>query len=528
MRSLILAGGGLKVGYQAGCLQVLLDEAGLKFDHVDATSGGCFNAAMMASGMSGTQIANHWREMPAKHFMSLNLPEYWKLLWVRSIGTSGGVRNILRNDWKLDWKKINACTDPVFTFNHFNFTQKRVVVLENSRLDEDYLVASTSIVVWFPPVEKRGEVLFDAVYCTDANIGEAVRRGADEIWTIWTVADTPEFRDGFVAQYFHVIETIADAHFKEEWREIEAVNQAIKTYGPIAGRSTPDLLFRPGFDPSDPPPPPPGRKAIAQYVIQQEVGVHYALNLSTDRMAAAVEMGIRDTRAYLEAKKIAFRPRPYASPHPPLRFQFFETMRGFFMPGVAKRRKGAKEGREAGNRLDVHLTIRTDDLEAYLCNPEHEAKVTGTVDCPLLSGTLMPITAGTFKQFVNERRPGDVKRVIPGRKRMVYDLRFQTPNGKKYRLKGKKYMRSGRGLTVWPDTTTLYTRLYEDSKGWKRYGAGILYVLPLDFLLKELPSFDIPDVPLEKKVAGLGRYAAFFLGHLWDVYLRGLIDYAPF
>jgi len=41
-RSLMLAGGGIKVGYQAGCLQVLLDEAGLKFDHVDGASGGCF------------------------------------------------------------------------------------------------------------------------------------------------------------------------------------------------------------------------------------------------------------------------------------------------------------------------------------------------------------------------------------------------------------------------------------------------------------------------------------------------------
>ena len=39
-RSLVLAGGGLKVGYQAGVLQVWLDEAGLKFDHADGASGG--------------------------------------------------------------------------------------------------------------------------------------------------------------------------------------------------------------------------------------------------------------------------------------------------------------------------------------------------------------------------------------------------------------------------------------------------------------------------------------------------------
>jgi predicted patatin/cPLA2 family phospholipase len=37
-RSLILAGGGLKVAYQAGVLQVWLDEAGLSFDHADGAS----------------------------------------------------------------------------------------------------------------------------------------------------------------------------------------------------------------------------------------------------------------------------------------------------------------------------------------------------------------------------------------------------------------------------------------------------------------------------------------------------------
>ena len=58
-RSLILAGGGIKVAFQAGVMQVWLDEAGLKFDHVDAASGGVFNLAMLCQGMTGTQIADN-------------------------------------------------------------------------------------------------------------------------------------------------------------------------------------------------------------------------------------------------------------------------------------------------------------------------------------------------------------------------------------------------------------------------------------------------------------------------------------
>ena len=77
-RALILAGGGMKVGYQAGALQVLLDEAGLRFDHADGTSGGCLNLAMVQSGLSGTRIANNWRATGPFELTSLQKP--WRYL----------------------------------------------------------------------------------------------------------------------------------------------------------------------------------------------------------------------------------------------------------------------------------------------------------------------------------------------------------------------------------------------------------------------------------------------------------------
>jgi predicted patatin/cPLA2 family phospholipase len=62
-RSLMLAGGGLKIAFQAGVLQVWLDEAGLTFDHADGVSAACFNLAMWTQGMSGRQIADNWRNL---------------------------------------------------------------------------------------------------------------------------------------------------------------------------------------------------------------------------------------------------------------------------------------------------------------------------------------------------------------------------------------------------------------------------------------------------------------------------------
>jgi predicted acylesterase/phospholipase RssA len=303
-RSLILAGGGLKVAYQAGCLQVLLDEAKIHFDHVDAASGGCFNAAMMASGKTGTEIADCWRDLIPLHFTSLNWMELpLTVLWYAySFGTQKGVQRVLQRDWHIDWKKIQSPQTTVYTFNHFNFAQKRVVVVENTDMDEELLLASVALVMWFPPIKRNGEYLFDAVYVKDSNVAEAVRRGADEIWAIWTVSDVNDYRRGFIAQYFHIIEAVANARFKVDWEEIEAVNAAIERHGRVDG-STTNIFFGEGIDPDDPPRSPAGRKKIKLNLIKQEVPVHYLLNFfDRDRVREAVAMGVRDTRAYLERK----------------------------------------------------------------------------------------------------------------------------------------------------------------------------------------------------------------------------------
>jgi predicted acylesterase/phospholipase RssA len=309
LRSLILAGGGIKVGYQAGCLQVLLDEAKLTFDHVDGASGGCFNAALLANGMSGKQIADAWRTMNPFDMISFNLKEYYKLFWARSIGTLDGLKARCFPFWGLDWDRIRACSHPAVTFNVYDFTQKRLLVLEAKDMDADLLCAGVALPMWFPPVIKNGHTLFDAVFCTDANVGEGVRRGADEMWAIWTVADQPDYRDGFVAQYFHIIETSSDTHFFRDWEEVAAVNAAIeRAGGPDTSRALPDLQLRAGYEstPPDQLAPPPGRKTVTQHLIKQEVPIHYLLNVSQDRMNEAVEMGVRDARDY--CRKIGLLP----------------------------------------------------------------------------------------------------------------------------------------------------------------------------------------------------------------------------
>src|ERR1041385_6285701 len=78
-RSLMLAGGGLKIAFQAGVLQVWLDEAGIEFDHGDGVSAACFNLAMWAQGMTGTQIADHWRKFRPLAAVKINWRQLLRL-----------------------------------------------------------------------------------------------------------------------------------------------------------------------------------------------------------------------------------------------------------------------------------------------------------------------------------------------------------------------------------------------------------------------------------------------------------------
>lgn len=176
-RSLILAGGGTKVAFQAGVLQVWLDEAGLEFDHADGASGGVFNLAMWCQGMTGTQIAGNWRSYRPLRGVEPNLAALVRLPFAESFFRLERFRrHVLRGTWGLDWAAIRG-TPREATFNLYNFNRHEQVVLTADQMDEDRLVSAVSLPVWFPSVVIDGDTYIDAVFATDANLEEALRRG---------------------------------------------------------------------------------------------------------------------------------------------------------------------------------------------------------------------------------------------------------------------------------------------------------------------------------------------------------------
>jgi predicted patatin/cPLA2 family phospholipase len=274
-RSLILAGGGLKIAYQAGVLQVWLDEAGVDFDHADAVSAATFNLAMWCQGMTGRQIADRWRAFRPLRAID---PNVRGLLTLESLLTYRRIRRNVFPAFGLDWAAIRA-TDRSASFNLYNFSRQRVEVLPPSRMTEDLLVAAGSLPIFFPPVTVDGEVYVDAVHAGAANLEHAIEHGADELWIIWTTSTAGRWRNGPVGEFFGVFELATNSRLRADLDRIERSNARLArgeagTYG----------------------------RHIAVRLIQQEVPLHYLLNFRARRFAEAVESGVAGARAWCRAE----------------------------------------------------------------------------------------------------------------------------------------------------------------------------------------------------------------------------------
>lgn len=513
-RSLILAGGGIKVSFQAGVLQVWLDEAGLTFDHVDAASGGVFNLAMMCQGMSGQEIADNWRNLNPKAGISFNPANFLNLLYAESLFTLDAYRKHVFPDWGLDWNKIRA-SKLNSTFNVFNFSDKTLEVIEPKDMSEDLLCASVSLPMWFPPVRINGKTFIDAVYMTDANIEEAIRRGADELWIIWTVSEKDEWNPGFVANYFQIIETTADGHYKAILKRVFENNAA------IAAGQTGEF----------------GRH-IDVKELKADVALHYLIDFSQDRLAETVNLGVLRAREWCKANGIPLK--SVAGDFPTdvhtvrTKVSFTEEMKGHFTFGELDYDRGARQGKKDDNAIMFRLTITVDGVNRFVTDPEHDTEdVQGYIRCDALGGE-RPVESAKFNLFIDDQDPSI--------KRMFYRLFFSDDKGNPLTLSGFKYIKDDPGFDLWHDTTTLFTRVWNGHVSEAAEaavandpvklsemvkGSGIIIIHFFDFM-KQLTTFRAEGPTLSDRASAMARFGRLFMGKLWDVYARHVLTSGPF
>jgi predicted patatin/cPLA2 family phospholipase len=288
-RSLVLGGGGAKIGWASGVLQVLLDEAGLKFDHIDATSGSVFNLAMLLSGRSATYIAEEaWGNLSPWEFVSLHPVWKYVTFWtLPSLLTQEAARTHIIPKWGIDIEKIRACREvgghPVVgTFNVCDFNAKEVRTFENSQMTLDRLLAIDAVPGVVPPVAADGTLYVDAMLLRDANLSEALARGADEIWLIWTVEEHSEWRGGWWHHIGHAFEICAVGNLKRELAAIEGMNARV-----AAGKGE------------------PGDRHVTVHLLipPQRLPVDYLLFKNKQQMRPVIESGRVFARQFLAGLK---------------------------------------------------------------------------------------------------------------------------------------------------------------------------------------------------------------------------------
>lgn len=200
---------------------------------------------------------------------------------------------------------------------------------------------------------------------------------------------------------------------------------------------------------------------------------------------------------------------------PVCHLEWTEKMRGWFAFGESDYKTGFELGQERTRRssLMFRLTIGNDDVDRFLEDPNHDANARGWVKSEVLGG-LRPVKKGTFNLFVD--RP-------PASRRMLYRLFFSDAAGHPLTLSGYKDIHTPRLTAMWPETTTLYTKILsgcvQEGEGDPAalVGAGILHILPTDFAW-QMTTFRARGPGAGTGRRGLAAFGGFFGGQLWDVY----------
>ena len=495
-RALVFAGGGVKVAYQAGAVQVLLDEAGIEFDLADGASGGVFNLAMWCQGMTGRQIADNWRNYQPLGDFSPNLGAWLRGPWGASVLTAGGLRRHTLTSFGLDWHAIRS-TSREAVFELFNVSRQELQPVPAAQITEDRLLSAVALPMWFPPVRIDGDTYIDAVFGTDGNLEEMIRRGADELWVVWTVSTRGRWAPGFVAEYFLMIEAAANSGLRRALQRIEQNNADI-----AAGR--PGAYGRP----------------ITTHLISAEVPLGYLLNFRRSSFVRAVDLGVRDTRAWCARHGIRTQPVPPQPVPPPLvppgpvppgpAVRFHEVMKGQLTVGET-----ACES-NAGMVLDLDVVIR--DLDAFLADPGHTAEVSGSVRCAAFGGRL-PLRSGRLRLLT------DAACTEGTEKNMTYDLAVTDRFGRALRVHGVKRLVRGARPEIWADSTSLTTEVRDEAAG-RVVAAGILRISVSGFL-RQLATFRATAATARGRAGALARFGGFFADQLSQVYVRPVRPVPP-
>ena len=199
-----------------------------------------------------------------------------------------------------------------------------------------------------------------------------------------------------------------------------------------------------------------------------------------------------------------------------------EWMEGYIGLGAASYEAGEAAGRAANQTFAHEVLIEMDDIDRFVSEPTHTARLDGTVTW---LGTRCPFTGGEFNMLV--------KSTDPRVRFMFYRIPFVDGGGAKRTMLGFKQLEDDRGADAWRDITTLFIRIYDgDAAGhdftrptgdvpvWPagEIALGIIRISPSDSFHSAL-SFAAPGASRIAKLAAIEKFVAFYGKGLYELYV---------
>jgi hypothetical protein len=224
-------------------------------------------------------------------------------------------------------------------------------------------------------------------------------------------------------------------------------------------------------------------RTITVRELKAEVPIHYLFNFSQDRVAEAVNRGVEAARAWCDAEGIARQSGAvYPAANPPAGKASLEFEEHF-------------SGAWAGVQYALRIRVKIEDVDAFITLPEHEATISGEWNGETVAGQLQVlIDAGnpSDKEFRYRLSSTDlsvtaIRHFSVGVSAKDIDVTVSGPGGSEH--------------------GTLRPGMLET--------------------LRDLASFRVHGPNAKERAEALGRFGAFYFGHLWDVYARQLLPFSP-
>ena len=134
---------------------------------------------------------------------------------------------------------------------------------------------------------------------------------------------------------------------------------------------------------------------------------------------------------------------------------FNERMDGFLAPCEDMPASGDdylaryRQAKGSGDSCHFEATMLMEDIAAYVRDPQHRAKMTGTFHWGPVGEAA--IRDGQFQLFV--------KNPETGTREMRYRFTFDGPDGEPLTFVGVKWMKPKSRINTWSPSTTLYSRI---------------------------------------------------------------------